>query len=478
MRRRRKIKILATLGPASNTPEKIDQLFRAGADIFRINMSHTSHEAMRGLIKAIRDVEVAYDRPIGVLVDLQGPKLRVGKFKDTSVELERGQSFVLDGDETLGDRGRVQLPHPEIFASLEPGHTILLDDGRLRLKVMEAEAGRAVTEVVEGRRISDRKGVSLPDTILRSGALTAKDIRDMEAALAEEADWIALSFVQRPEDIAEARKLVQGRAGIMAKIEKPQAFNRLEEIMELSDAIMVARGDLGVEMPLEAVPGVQKQITRSARRVGKPVVVATQMLESMISAPVPTRAEVSDVATAVFEGADAVMLSAESAAGEYPVEAVETMDRIGVAVEQDKLFSGIIHAQRTEPESTAADTITSAARQIGETLGLSAIVCYTSSGSTGLRASRERPSVPIIALSPIRKTARRLSIVWGLHCVVTDDVSNVAEMVQTACRVAVASEFSLPEQRILITAGVPFGTSGATNLLRIAFIGPDGQSGI
>jgi pyruvate kinase len=478
MRRNRKIKILATLGPASNTPEKIEQLFRAGADIFRINMSHTSHEAMRALVGTIRNVEVNYDRPIGVLVDLQGPKLRVGKFTDTSVELQRGQRFVLDSDETPGDGQRVFLPHPEIFASLEPGHTILLDDGRLRLKVLEAEGTRAVTEVVQGRKISDRKGVSLPDTILRSGALTAKDIRDLEAALAENVDWVALSFVQRPEDIAEARKIVQGRAGIMAKIEKPQALSRLEEIMELSDALMVARGDLGVEMPLEAVPGVQKRITRAGRRLGKPVVVATQMLESMISAPVPTRAEVSDVATAVFEGADAVMLSAESAAGEYPVEAVETMDRIAVAVEQDRHFSGIIHAQRTEPESTAADTITSAARHIGETLGLSAIVCYTLSGSTGLRASRERPSVPIIALSPVPKTARRLSIVWGLHCVVTDDVSNVAEMVQTACRIAVEAEFSLPEQRILITAGVPFARSGTTNLLRIAFIAADGKSGI
>jgi pyruvate kinase len=478
MRRNRKIKILATLGPASNTPEKIEQLFRAGADIFRINMSHTSHEAMRALVGTIRNVEVAYDRPIGVLVDLQGPKLRVGKFTDTSVELQRGQRFVLDSDETPGDRDRVFLPHPEIFASLETGHTILLDDGRLRLKVLEAEGTRAVTEVVQGRRISDRKGVSLPDTILRSGALTPKDIRDLEAALAESVDWVALSFVQRPEDIAEARKIVQGRAGIMAKIEKPQALTRLEEIMELSDALMVARGDLGVEMPLEAVPGVQKRITRAGRRLGKPVVVATQMLESMISAPVPTRAEVSDVATAVFEGADAVMLSAESAAGEYPIEAVETMDRIAVAVEQDRHFSGIIHAQRTEPESTAADTITSAARQIGETLGLSAIVCYTLSGSTGLRASRERPSVPIIALSPIPKTARRLSIVWGLHCVVTDDVNNVAEMVQTACRIAVEAEFSAPEQRILITAGVPFARSGTTNLLRIAFISADGKSGI
>jgi pyruvate kinase len=478
MRRRRKIKILATLGPASNTPEKIAELFRAGADIFRINMSHTPHDAMRDLVRVIRDIEAQHDRPIGILADMQGPKLRIGSFAEGTARLERGQTFVLDSDETPGGSERVQLPHPEILAALEPGHAVLLDDGRVRLKVTGTGEGRATTEVVEGRKLSDRKGVSLPDTMLRTGALTEKDRRDLDAVLAEDVDWVALSFIQRPEDIAEARKIVRGRAGIMAKVEKPQALQRIEEIMDLADAIMVARGDLGVEMPLEAVPGVQKQITRLARRFGKPVVVATQMLESMIAAPVPTRAEVSDVATAVFEGADAVMLSAESAAGEYPVEAVETMNSIAEAVEQDPLFSTIIHAQRTEPESTGADTITAAARQIAETLGLSAIICYTSSGSTGLRASRERPGVPIIALSPVRKTARRLSLGWGLHCVVTEDVHDVDEMANRACAIAFAEGFATPGQRVIITAGVPFGTPGATNLLRIAFIAPDGRSGI
>jgi pyruvate kinase len=478
MRRRRKIKILATLGPSSNPPETIDQLFRAGADIFRINMSHTSHDAMRGLVEAIRGVEANHDRPIGILADLQGPKLRIGAFQGETVDLKKGQTFVLDSDPALGDAHRVQLPHPEILSALEPGHAILLNDGRVRLRVKEVGPGRAVTEVKQGRKLSDRKGVSLPDTVLRSGALTEKDWRDLDAALAAEVDWIALSFVQRPDDIAEARKVVQGRAGIMAKIEKPQALQHLEGIMELADAVMVARGDLGVEMPLEAVPGVQKRITRLARRLGKPAVVATQMLESMITAPVPTRAEVSDVATAVFEGADAVMLSAESAAGEYPIEAVETMNRIAEQVEQEQLFTTIIQAQRPEPESTGADTIASAARQIAETLGLVAIVCYTSSGSTGIRASRERPAMPVIALSPVRRTARRLSIVWGLHCVETEDAHNIDEMVDRACSIAFREGFAQPGQRVIITAGVPFGTPGATNLVRIAFIGPDGMTGI
>jgi pyruvate kinase len=478
MRRRRKIKILATLGPSSSTREIIEQLFRAGADIFRINMSHTSHEAMRGLVEAIRSVESDCDRPIGILADLQGPKLRIGVFERQTVELEKGKMFLLDSDPRPGNHERVQLPHPEILAALEPGHAVLLDDGRVRLRVKEVGEGRAVTEVEQGRKLSDRKGVSLPDTTLRSGAVTEKDWRDLDAALAAEVDWVALSFIQRPEDIAEVRKVVQGRAGIMAKIEKPQALLHLEAIMELSDGVMVARGDLGVEMPLEAVPGVQKRITRMARRLGKPAVVATQMLESMITAPVPTRAEVSDVATAVFEGADAVMLSAESAAGEYPIEAVETMNRIAEAVEQDKLYTAIIQAQRPDPESTGADTIASAARQIGETLGLAAIVCYTSSGSTGIRASRERPGLSVIALSPVRRTARRLSIVWGLHCVITEDAHHIDEMVDRACSIAFREGFAQPGQRIIITAGVPFGTPGATNLVRIAFIGPDGMSGI
>jgi pyruvate kinase len=446
--------------------------------MFRINMSHTSHEAMHAFIKIIRDTEAKYERPIAILADLQGPKLRIGKFEGESVSLERGQSFTLDSDESLGTRERVFLPHHEIFAALKPGDSVLLNDGRVRLKVKEAEADRAVTEVVQGRKLSDRKGISLPDSVLPSGPLTDKDRRDLDAALAADVNWVALSFIQRPEDIAEARKVIQGRAGIMAKIEKPQALQHLQEILDLSDSIMVARGDLGVEMPLEAVPGVQKQMTRMARRAGKPVVVATQMLESMVSAPVPTRAEVSDVATAVFEGADAVMLSAESAAGEYPVEAVETMDRIAEAVEQDKLFPSIIQAQRPEPESTGADTLASAARQIAETLGLAAIVCYTSSGSTGIRVSRERPGVPIIALSPIERTAQRLAVIWGLHCVVTEDAHDIDEMVNRACSIAHREGFAAPGQRIIITAGVPFGTPGATNLLRVAFIGPDGKSGI
>ena len=473
MRRLRRTKIVATLGPASSERAMIARLFEAGADVFRINMSHTSHEAMRKLHGAIRAVEKDYDRPIGILADLQGPKLRVGTFQGDFVMLKKGAEFVLDSDKSPGDEHRVYLPHPEILAALEPGHTLLLDDGKVRLTALETSAKRTVTRVEVGGKLSARKGVSLPDTTIGSSALTPKDRSDLEACLDAGVDWVALSFIQRPEDIAEAKKITRGQALVMSKIEKPQAVVRLDEIMDFTDALMVARGDLGVEMPLEKVPGIQKHMTRAARAAGKPVVVATQMLESMITNPVPTRAEVSDVATAIFEGADAVMLSAESAAGQYPVEAVATMNRIAEEVETDSNYRSIIHAQRTAPEATGADAIADAARQIAETLDLPATVCWTSSGSTALRVARERPNSPIVAISPNESTGRRLSLVWGVHCIVAEDARDLDDMVDRACRMAFREGFAKAGQRIIIVAGVPLGTPGATNMVRIAFVGGD-----
>jgi len=478
MRRLRRTKIVATLGPASSDRATIARLFEAGADVFRINMSHTSHDRMRELVTVIRGLESDYDRPIGILVDLQGPKLRVGKFTDGAVILSNGDTFILDSDPAPGDAHRVQLPHPEIFGAVEPGHALLLDDGKVRLKVSEATATRITTSVVVGGKLSDRKGVSLPDATLPFSALAPKDRSDLEAALDVGIDWLALSFIQRPEDIAEGKKLARGRASVMAKIEKPQAMNRLAEILELSDAIMVARGDLGVELPLEKVPSSQKKMTRMARYAGKPVVVATQMLESMITSPVPTRAEVSDVATAIYEGADAVMLSAESAAGQYPIEAVSMMNRIAIEVENDELFRPIIEAQHAAPEATGADAIADAARQIADTLDLSAVVCWTASGSTGLRVARERPKPPIVAISPNLSTGRRLSLVWGIHCVVAQDARDQDDMVGRACRIAFKEGFAKAGQRVIIVAGVPLGTPGATNMLRIAFVGSENDGDV
>jgi len=473
MRRLRRAKIVATLGPASSNPEMIGKLFAAGADVFRINMSHTSQDRMRELVAMIRGVEKDTGRPIGILVDLQGPKLRLGTIAGGSVNVKSGDVFVLDSNPAIGDATRAFLPHPEIFAGVATGHTLLIDDGKVRLIVTEAEPTRITTCVVVGGKLSDRKGVSLPDSTIPFSALTGKDISDLEAALETGIDWIALSFIQRPEDIAEAKKITRGRALIMAKIEKPQAVHRLAEIIDITDALMVARGDLGVEMPLEKVPGVQKQMTRAGRAAGKPVVVATQMLESMITSPVPTRAEVSDVATAIYEGADAVMLSAESAAGQYPVEAVATMNRIAEEVESDPLFRGIIDAQRSVPEATGADAIADAARHIAETLDLAAVMCWTSSGSTALRLARERPKPPIVALSPNVTTGRRLAVVWGVHCVVTEDAHDQDDMVNRACRFAFKEGFSKAGQRVIVVAGVPLGTPGATNMLRIAYVGSE-----
>jgi pyruvate kinase len=470
MRRNRRVKILATLGPANPDQASIEKLFRAGADVFRINMSHSSHDVMRERIAQIRAVEKKVGRPIGILADLQGPKLRLGEFKEGAETLARGARFILDADEAPGDATRVHLPHPEILSALEPGHAILIDDGKVRLKVIEATKTKAVTEVIVAGRVSNRKGVSLPDTTIPVSAMTPKDRSDLEAALAAGIDWVALSFVQRPEDVAEVKKTCAGRALVMAKIEKPQAIVRLDEIMEISDALMVARGDLGVEMPLEKVPGLQKRITRMARRLGKPVVVATQMLESMIASPVPTRAEVSDVATAVFEGADAVMLSAESAAGQYPIEAVSTMNRIAEEVERDQVYRAVINGQRAAPEATGADAIAVAARDVAETLDLKAIVAWTSSGSTGLRIARERPQPPILALTPKVDTARRLALVWGVHAVITEDARDVDDMADRACKIANSEGFARVGQRVIIVAGVPFGTPGATNMVRIAFV--------
>ena len=476
MRRNRKVKIVATLGPASSSLEMIEKLFLAGVDVFRINMSHTQHPQLEELHGHIRAIEARLARPIGILADLQGPKIRIGTFTGKQTTIAVGDAFAFDRDPAPGDANRVHLPHPEIFAAAKAGDNLLLNDGRLRVEVVKAGKSRLDTRVIFGGVLSDRKGVSLPDTIIPIAALTEKDRADLEAAAAMGVDWIALSFVQRPDDVAEARKLIRGRAGVMAKIEKPAALNSLDGILEIADAIMVARGDLGVELPLETVPARQKQITRAARKAGKPVVVATQMLESMVIEPVPTRAEVSDVATAVYEGADAIMLSAESAVGAWPEAAVSTMDRIAKSVERDGFYRGIITAQRNDPQPTSADAISAAARSISETLNLAAIVCYTASGSTGLRVSRERPDTPVIALTPNAATARRLAIGWGLHCVLTDDASDLDDMVARATRIAFTEGFAEVGQRIIITAGMPLGTPGATNMLRIAYVGKDGAA--
>jgi len=459
--------VLATLGPASRSSEMIERLIRRGADAFRVNMSHGTHEDHAPVIAAIRALERSLIRPTTILADLQGPKLRVGTFVDGRVLLEVGQTFRLDRDPAPGDATRVSLPHKEIFEALRTGARLLLDDGKIVLRVVEIADDYALTSVEVGGTLSERKGVNVPDVVVPLPALTAKDRSDLAFALEQGVDWIALSFVQRPEDLAEARKLIGGRAALLAKIEKPAALDRLDEIIELADAVMVARGDLGVELPPEAVPPAQKRIVEAARMAGKPVVVATQMLESMITAPTPTRAEVSDVATAIYDGADAVMLSAESAAGAWPAESVAMMDRIACSVESDPGYFARLHFTQTKSDPTTADALSDAAREIAITVGAKAIVCFTSSGSTARRVSRERPPVPLLVLTPKAETARRMGIVWGTHAVQTRDVGSFEEMVAKSKRMVLRHQLAGAGDRIIIMAGVPFGTPGSTNVLHV-----------
>ena len=465
--RTRKVRILATLGPASHTVDMIRKLAAAGADAFRINMSHGAHKDHARAIEIIRALEKETDRPMTILADLQGPKLRVGRFEGGGVELEKGQKFVFDRDRAAGDAHRVELPHEEIFAAVHEGTRLLIDDGKIVQRVTKATADRIETIVEVGGRISNNKGLNVPDVVLPVAALTDKDRVDLAFALDHHVDWIALSFVQRPEDVAEARRLIAGRAALLAKIEKPAAVERLDGILELADAVMVARGDLGVELPPEAVPRLQKQIVEAARRMGRPVVVATQMLESMISAPTPTRAEVSDVATAVYDGADAVMLSAESASGQFPCEAVTMMNSIATSVENDPSHAERVHFTRTLPDPTTADAIAQAANTMVGTVGAAAIVCFTSSGSTARRLSRERPAVPLLVLTPSLRTARRLGILWGAHAVRTRDIATFEQMIAKAKRMALRHGVANGGDRIVIIAGVPFGTPGSTNVIHI-----------
>ncbi|EAQ03703.1 pyruvate kinase [Pseudooceanicola batsensis HTCC2597] len=468
MRRQRSTKIVATLGPSSSDYEMIRRLHESGADVFRLNMSHGSHDEIRERHRIIREVERDLDSTIGILADLQGPKLRVGVFARGEEDLAEGARFRLDLKDAEGDATRVTLPHPEIFEVLEAGAELLVNDGKIRLKVVECGADFADCEVMAGGTISNRKGVNVPDVVLPLAALSEKDRSDLEFVCQLGVDWLALSFVQRPEDVTEARELAAGRAAILSKIEKPAAVKAFDAILDVSDGIMVARGDLGVELPVQNVPPIQKRLVRRCRAVAKPVIVATQMLESMIESPMPTRAEVSDVAAAIYEGTDAVMLSAESAAGQYPAEAVTTMDRVAREVESDPTYREIIEASRRTVRGSVADGIVVAAREIAETTDIRVICCFTHGGTTALLTARERPHVPILALTPLRGTARKLTLSWGVNCVMTNELSRFKQAVVNGARAARSRGFATEADQIVVTAGVPFNQPGTTNILRVA----------
>lgn len=470
--RKRRAKILATLGPSSSDADTIADLFEAGADVFRLNFSHGNHEDHAARVADIRAVEKEFGRPIGILMDLQGPKLRVGTFaNDEGVVLQPGANFRLDMNDAPGDESRASLLHPEIFQALKPGASLLIDDGHLRLEVLQCGEDWADTKVIIPGTLTNRKGVNVPDVTLPLPALTNKDITDLDFGLDQNVDWVALSFVQSPSDVAELKARVKERATVIAKLEKPAALDHLDAIVKTADGVMIARGDLGVEVPLEQVPVLQKRIVRACRLAGKPSVVATQMLESMITSPMPTRAEASDVATAVYDGADAVMLSAETAAGKYPVRAVTTMDRIISQVESDEHYLSLMSAGQQGPGVTAPDAITAAARQIAEILKAKAIVTYTTSGSTTLRAARERPPARVVCLTPSETVARRFALVWGVHSVVNTSHVHDDDLGQMAVETALSQNLGKDGDTLIVTAGVPFGTIGSTNMIRVIKIG-------
>ncbi|MDF2235192.1 pyruvate kinase [Albimonas sp. CAU 1670] len=468
MRRLRNVKIVATLGPASSDRAMIRALVEAGADVFRLNMSHGSQDEIAARHRIIREIEHQTGRPIGILADLQGPKLRVSRFKDGKAELQDDQKYRIELGKELGDAERAFLPHPEIFKAIKPGSRLLINDGQIRLRVESCDETSADTIVEVGGTISDRKGVNVPDVVLPIPALTAKDKDDLEFVCNLGVDWLAMSFVQRADDVAEGQRLAAGRAAVLAKIEKPAAVDDIDSILAEADGIMVARGDLGVEMPVHKVPVIQRRLITTAQHAGKPVIVATQMLESMINAPVPTRAEVSDVATAIYDGADAVMLSAESAAGDYPVEAVATMNAVAEEVERDPHFRERMEALRPKARARVADAIAAAAREVAETTDIKAICCFTHGGTTAQLVARERPRVPILALTPSTKSARRMALVWGMHCILTHEVERFKLAVVSAARAARENGFATEQDRIVVVAGIPFNTAGTTNILRVA----------
>ena len=472
MRRSRQTKIVATIGPGSGTDEMLASLYRAGADVFRFNFSHGTHQEHAQRLKRVRALEERVGRPIGVFADLQGPKLRVGKFAGSGVVLEAGKGFRFDMSEEPGNASRIQLPHPEIFEALRPGALLLLDDGKVQMEVTACGSDFANTKVLAGGPLSNHKGVNLPNVMLDVSPLTEKDLRDLEYALELGIGMIALSFVQRPEDVEEAQRLIAGRAHLISKLEKPTAIRHLEAIVELTDGVMVARGDLGVELPPETVPGIQKRIIRCCRQAGKPVIVATQMLDSMVSSPTPTRAEASDVANAVYEGADAVMLSAETAVGEYAVRSVEMMDRIIKQTENDPAYSDLLDAGQAKPRQTTADTITESAKQSAITLPAAAIITFTNLGATALRAARKRPPVPILTLTPSAQVARSLTLVWGIHSILQlEDINDYEGIEALAIKSATDAGFAHTGDHLVITVGLPLMIPCPTNVMRLVRVG-------
>jgi pyruvate kinase len=467
--RNRSAKILATVGPASRAPDMLRLLHEVGVDAFRLNFSHGSHEDHAAVIKLIRKIEAELDTPIAIVADMQGPKLRVGEFENGQIELRYGQTVrIMEGREP-GKDGLIYMPHPELMQALEAGSILKFDDGKLQVTVLSNDGKVIEANVDVPGVLSNRKGINVINTQLAMSAMTDKDRKDMAFALSQKADFIALSFVQTADDVMEARKIIGDQAGIISKIEKPSAMEELDSILMLSDGVMVARGDLGVELPLEQVPVVQRQIIRKCRALGKPVIIATHMLESMIDAPTPTRAEASDVATAIYQGADAVMLSAETAVGRHPATAVAIMDRIITSAEGDPEFWEYFK-QIALPYDAPEDGISGAVRGIAAKLGVKAVLGYTKTGSTVQRISRERPPCKVVGLTPDNRTASRLALSWGVVPIVMTDPVDFNDMLASIQDVAKDKLGLISGDVVMISAGVPFGRPGTTNTINISAI--------
>ena len=463
----RKTKILATIGPSSEKITKIEKLISNGVDAFRINCSHTRESQIKNYVDNIRKVEKKLKKPIGILIDLQGPKLRIGEIKNNVMILKKGQRISLINNKKSSKPNEIPLPEKKVFKSVKVNHPIFIDDGKIKLKVLKVSKNIIETKVLLEGVLKSKKGINLPETVLKNSALTSKDKKNVKKGIELGVDWIALSFIQSPEDIRDLRKICKKNVSIMAKIEKPTALNHINKITELADGLMIARGDLGVELPIQDVPSWQKRIIREARMQGKPVVVSTQMLESMITSKTPTRAEVSDVATAVFEGSDAVMLSAESAIGDNPELAVKMMDKIAHSVEKNPNYSSILSAQLEETPDSTPDAIATAARSLASELNSPIIVCYTESGSTGIKVSRVRPKQMILTVTPIIKTARKLTLVWGVKCIVQKDANNLEQMIKMTKAYSKKEKIIKIGEKMVITAGLPLKKLGTTNLIRV-----------
>ena len=463
-------KIIATLGPTTSSLDTIRNLANAGVNAFRLNFSHGDYQTHKNNFTAIRKVARENKTHYSILADLQGPKLRIGDFKDGSIHLKEGNAFRLDMKNKLGDIKRVSLMHPEIYQVLTPGMVLLLNDGQIKLQVTEYGSDFVDTIVLVGGELSNHKGVNVPDVALPISALTEKDKKDLDFALKMGVDWVCLSFVQQPEDVKLAQQIISNQAGVIVKIEKPTALNHLDEIIDLTDAVMVARGDLGVECPLETVPTLQRNIILKCRQKGKPVIVATQMLESMIKAPVPTRAEVSDVATAVYEGADCIMLSAETAIGSYPIEAVSMMKRIIMSTQKDESYSTHLESSALPTDDKAISTaITSSMRQMVKALEHpDCIITFSASGKTAQRASKERLLIPILNLTASEKVANKMALVWGVNSIVTGSLKELMRVPDYALKIAKKEGYTNTGDEVIISAGIPFGTEGSTNIIHIA----------